>query len=53
MARSMSVPAVRVEQPSDIAPAIQQALSHRGPFLIDLVLEGDTHPDRIGATCGQ
>ena len=24
-----------------------------GPFLIDLVLEGDTHPERIGNTCGQ
>jgi benzoylformate decarboxylase len=53
MARSMSVQSVRVEKPSEIAPAIQQALAHPGPFLIDLVLEGDTHPDRIGATCGQ
>ena len=53
MARSMGVQSVRVEKPWEIAPAIQQALAHPGPFLIDLVLEGDTHPDRIGATCGQ
>lgn len=53
MARSMGVQSVRVEKPWEIAPAIKQALAHPGPFLIDLVLEGDTHPDRIGATCGQ
>ncbi len=53
LARSMNVQAVRVEKPAEIAPAIHQALAHRGPFLIDLVLEGDTHPERIGATCGQ
>ena len=26
---------------------------HQGPFLIDLVLEGNTHPERVGNTCGQ
>ena len=53
MAKGMSVPGLRVETPEQIAPAIQQMLSTPGPFLIDLVLEGDTHPERIGATCGQ
>ncbi|HZP82141.1 MAG TPA: thiamine pyrophosphate-binding protein [Chthonomonadaceae bacterium] len=53
MARAMGVQAVRVEKPEEIQPAIQQALAHPGPFLIDLVLEGDTHPDRVGNTCGQ
>jgi benzoylformate decarboxylase len=53
MARSMNVQSLRVEKPAEIAPAIQQALAYPGPFLIDLVLEGDTHPDRIGATYGQ
>jgi thiamine pyrophosphate-dependent acetolactate synthase large subunit-like protein len=53
MARSMGVQSVRVEKPWEIAPAIQQALAHPGPFLIDLVLQGDTHPERVGATCGQ
>jgi thiamine pyrophosphate-dependent acetolactate synthase large subunit-like protein len=53
LARGMGVEGVRVEGPSDIAPAIERALAHRGPFLIDLVLEGDANPDRIGNTCGQ
>lgn len=53
MARSMNVASARVEKPSEIGPAIRQMLDHSGPFLIDLVLEGDTHPDRVGATCGQ
>jgi thiamine pyrophosphate-dependent acetolactate synthase large subunit-like protein len=53
MARSMGVQSVRVEKPWEIAPAIKQALAHPGPFLIDLILEGDTHPDRVGPTCGQ
>jgi len=53
MARAMSVPSVRVEKPWEIGAAIDQALSTPGPFLIDLVLEGNTHPERIGNTCGQ
>jgi thiamine pyrophosphate-dependent acetolactate synthase large subunit-like protein len=53
MARSMGVQSLRVEKPWEIAPAIRQALAYPGPFLIDLVLEGDTHPERVGATCGQ
>jgi len=53
MARSMGVPGLRVEKPWEIGPAIKQALAQPGPFLIDLVLEGDVHPDRVGNTCGQ
>jgi thiamine pyrophosphate-dependent acetolactate synthase large subunit-like protein len=53
MARSMGVEAVRVEKPEEIAPAIKQALAHNGPFLIDLVLEGNVHPEMIGVRCGQ
>jgi benzoylformate decarboxylase len=53
MAQALSVPAVRVEKPWDIAAAIKQALASPGPFLIDLVLEGNTHPERVGNTCGQ
>lgn len=52
MARSLGVAAVRVEKPDEIAPAIRQALAHPGPFLIDLVLDGDIHPDMIGIKCG-
>lgn len=53
MARSMGVAAVRVEKPDEIAPAIAQALAHPGAFLIDLVLEGNIHPEAIGVRCGQ
>jgi benzoylformate decarboxylase len=53
MARSMGVSAVRVEKPWEIAPAVQQMLAHPGPFLIDLVLESNTHPELIGVKCGQ
>jgi benzoylformate decarboxylase len=28
-------------------------LAHPGPFLIDLVLSGDVHPEQIGVKCGQ
>ncbi len=53
LARSMGVMGVRVEKPWEIAQAVEQMLAHPGPFLIDLVLESDTHPERVGATCGQ
>ncbi len=38
IAKSMGVPGVRVEKPAEIGPAIQQALAHDGPFLIDLII---------------
>jgi benzoylformate decarboxylase len=53
LAQAMHVPAVRVEKPWEIGPAIKQMLATPGPFLIDLVLEGSTHPERVGNTCGQ
>ncbi|ELR98753.1 thiamine pyrophosphate-binding protein [Gloeocapsa sp. PCC 73106] len=53
LAQSLGVQACRVEQPEEIIPAIEQALAHEGPFLIDLVLEGDVHPELIGIRCGQ
>jgi benzoylformate decarboxylase len=28
-------------------------LSHNGPYLINLVLEGDVNPDLVGVKCGQ
>jgi thiamine pyrophosphate-dependent acetolactate synthase large subunit-like protein len=48
MARSMGVEAVRVEKPEEIAPAIEKALAHQGPFLIDLLLEGNFNPQTVG-----
>jgi thiamine pyrophosphate-dependent acetolactate synthase large subunit-like protein len=53
IARGMGVAGIRVEKPWEIVPAVQQMLAHPGPFLIDLVLESDTHPERVGNTCGQ
>ena len=53
MDRSMGVEGIRVEKPEEIAPAIKQALEHKGPFLIDLVLEGNVHPEMVGVRCGQ
>ncbi len=53
LAKGMGVPGVRVEKPWEIASAVQQMLAAPGPFLVDLVLESDTHPERVGNTCGQ
>jgi benzoylformate decarboxylase len=53
MAQSYGIPSARVERPEQVGPAIRQMLEHRGPFLIDLVLEGNVHPDLIGVRCGQ
>ncbi|MBH8566984.1 thiamine pyrophosphate-binding protein [Nostoc sp. CENA67] len=53
IAHSMGVAAIRVEKPQEIASAIQKALAHKGPFLIDVVLEADVHPEMIGIKCGQ
>jgi benzoylformate decarboxylase len=38
LAQSLGVAAVRVATPEQIGPAIEQALNHDGPFLIDLVI---------------
>lgn len=53
MARAMGVQSLRVEKPWDIREAIEQMMAHPGPFLIDLVVEGDSHPERVGNTCKQ
>jgi len=53
IAQGMGVPGIRIEKPWEIAPAVQQMLASPGPFLVDLVLESDTHPERVGNTCGQ
>jgi benzoylformate decarboxylase len=53
LARAMGVAAVRVETPEQIKPAIVQALSHKGPFLIDLVISSEVPGFLISPKCGQ
>ncbi|MGH3921454.1 MAG: thiamine pyrophosphate-binding protein, partial [Pseudonocardiaceae bacterium] len=38
LAQAMGVPGIRVDKPDEVEPAIEQARSHPGPFLIDLVV---------------
>jgi benzoylformate decarboxylase len=46
LARSLGVAAARVEKPGDIKGAIEAALAHDGPFLIDLVIAKQLKPTR-------
>jgi benzoylformate decarboxylase len=52
LAKAMGVDALRVEKPEEIGPAIKRMLADDRPFLIDLVLEGDFHPEQVGVKCG-
>lgn len=45
LAESMGVPAARVESADQIGPALDQALSDDGPFLIDLVVRNEVAHD--------
>jgi len=38
-ADSFGIPALRVKHSKEVAPAIQKAMEHQGPFLIDFVIE--------------
>jgi benzoylformate decarboxylase len=51
--KSFGVAAEQVVQPDQVVPAIDRMLNHDGPYLINLVLEGDVHPELIGVKCGQ
>lgn len=53
IAKSMGVQAERVWKPSQIKPAIARMLAATEPYLINLVLDGDVHPELIGVHCGQ
>jgi benzoylformate decarboxylase len=53
MAHAMGVAGTRVATPEALGPAIEEALAHPGPYLLDVVLEGDIRPDLIGVRCGQ
>ena len=53
MAQSMGVAARRIETADQIVPAIEAALAHDGPFLLDVVIEGSVDPDQVEARCGR
>jgi thiamine pyrophosphate-dependent acetolactate synthase large subunit-like protein len=53
LAKSMGVPAVRVEKPEQIGPAIREMLATEGPFLVDLILASDVPGHKVGCKCGQ
>ena len=53
IAESYGISATRVERPEQVVPAIRQMLECKGPFLVDVVLEGDVHPELVGVRCGQ
>jgi thiamine pyrophosphate-dependent acetolactate synthase large subunit-like protein len=53
LAKGMGVEATRVETPDQIGPAIDRALAHRGPFLIDLVISGAVASHFVYVKAGQ
>jgi thiamine pyrophosphate-dependent acetolactate synthase large subunit-like protein len=53
LGEAMGVPGCGVGARGEIEPAIKAMLSAKGPFLIDLGLEGEVHPELIGVRCGQ
>lgn len=53
IARSLGVPAARVGTPESIGPALEQALSAPGPFLIDLMLPRWSPGVDADRRCGQ
>jgi benzoylformate decarboxylase len=53
IAKSFGVAGERVWKPDQVPAAIDRMLAHDGPYLINLVLEGDVHPELVGIHCGQ
>lgn len=53
LAEAMGAKGARIEKPGEIGPALDAALSHNGPFLLDVLVEGDVKPHMIGMRCGQ
>jgi thiamine pyrophosphate-dependent acetolactate synthase large subunit-like protein len=53
LARGFGMESARIETQDQIAPAILQALANQGQFLLDVMLDGDVHPELIGVRCGQ
>jgi benzoylformate decarboxylase len=53
MAKSYGLASARVCNSAEAQPAIAEMLAHSGPFLLEVELEGDVHPEMIGVKCGQ
>lgn len=53
MAASYGMAAIRVTKAEEVKPAVRRMLDHRGPFLLEVELEGDVHPELAGVKCGQ
>jgi benzoylformate decarboxylase len=53
MAKALGVAGRRVETAEDIGPAVEEMLAHKGPFVLDVILEGVVHPHLVGVHCGQ
>jgi thiamine pyrophosphate-dependent acetolactate synthase large subunit-like protein len=53
IAKGLGVESVRVETPNQVGPAIDRALAHRGPFLIDLVISGAVANHFVYVKAGQ
>jgi thiamine pyrophosphate-dependent acetolactate synthase large subunit-like protein len=53
IAKGLGVESVRVETPNQVGPAIDRALAHPGPFLIDLVISGAVANHFVYVKAGQ
>jgi benzoylformate decarboxylase len=53
IAKSFGMEAESVWSPSQVPDAIDRMLKSNGPYLINLVLEGEIKPELVGVHCGQ
>jgi len=53
IAKSFGVQGERVWNPAQVPDAIDRMLNSDGPYLINLVLEGEVKPNLVGVHCGQ
>ena len=53
IAKSFTISAETVTKPDEVKPAIERMLASKKPYLINLVLDGDIHPELVGVHCGQ
>jgi benzoylformate decarboxylase len=51
--KSFGVEGERIWNPEQVPAAIERMLNSTGPYIINLVLEGDVKPELVGVHCGQ